>query len=407
MTVTDRFIRYIKLNTVSDPDSPNTPSTSHQFDLARLLVDELLELGLSDATVDENCYVYAHLPATEGCEKVTPIGFIAHMDTAPDFCGEGVEPQIIENYDGGEVALGDSRRVLDPSLFEHLPTLKGRTLITTNGKTLLGGDDKAGIAEIMTMLERLIAENIPHGPISVGFTPDEEIGRGADCFDVARFGAKFAYTVDGGAEGDIEWENFNAASATIEISGFSVHPGSAKHTMINAALVATEFASLLPAAETPRHTEGYEGFYHLTAMEGGVESAKLQYIIRDHSASRFEARKQTMAQAANMLNERYGAGTVTLTITDSYRNMREMIEPCMTVVEHARAAIRKVGLTPVEPPIRGGTDGARLSFMGLPCPNLGTGGYAGHGPFEHITVEGMEKCVEILLGIVGEFAKEK
>lgn len=406
MTVTERFIRYIKLNTTSDPDSPATPSTACQFDLANLLVRELHALGITDAKVDEHCYVYAHLPATEGYEQITPIGFIAHMDTAPDFSGEGVDPQIIEGYDGGIVALGDSGRMLDPAHFPHLPTLKGRTLITTNGKTLLGGDDKAGVAEIMTMLERLINEKTEHGPISIGFTPDEEIGRGADLFDVARFGAKFAYTVDGGAEGDIEWENFNAASATVEFSGFSVHPGSSKDTMINAALVATEFASLLPAAETPRHTDGYEGFFHLTAIEGDVERAKMHYIIRDHSASRFEARKQTMVQAAAMLNERYGAGTVGLTLTDSYRNMREMIEPCMIVIEHAREAIRKVGLTPVEPPIRGGTDGARLSFMGLPCPNLGTGGYAGHGPFEHITAEGMEKCVEILLGIVSEYAKE-
>lgn len=406
MTVAERFIRYIKINTQSDANSTAAPSAPCQFELARMLVKELHELGIADAKVDEHCYVYAHLPASDGYEHTTPIGFIAHMDTAPDFNGEGVDPQIIEHYDGGEVALGDSGRVLHPARFPHLTTLKGRTLITTNGKTLLGGDDKAGVAEIMTMLERLITENIPHGSISVGFTPDEEIGRGADLFDVAAFGAKYAYTVDGGEAGDIEWENFNAASATVEISGFSVHPGSAKDTMVNAALVATEFASLLPAAETPRHTDGYDGFFHLASIEGDVESAKMYYIIRDHSASRFEVRKQTMMQTAEMLNERYGVGTVKLTLTDSYFNMREMIEPCMTVIEHAREAIRKVGLTPVEPPIRGGTDGARLSYMGLPCPNLGTGGYAGHGPFEHITVEGMEKCVEILLGIVQEFANE-
>lgn len=403
MTVTERFLKYIKIHTKSDEDSSTTPSSECQWSLAKLLRDELIALGASDVRLSDTGYVYATLPATTGEEKTPALGFIAHMDTSPDFSGEGVNPQIIANYDGSDVSLGESGRVLKVADFPHLHTLAGRTLITTDGTTLLGADDKAGIAEIMTLVETLIQEEKPHGKICIGFTPDEEVGHGADHFDVEEFGAKYAYTVDGGEAGDIEWENFNAAAAKIVVNGFNVHPGSAKNTMVNAALVATEFAAMLPSAETPRHTDGYEGFFHLTHVEGGVEKATMQYIIRDHSAARFELRKATMMQAANLLNERYGRGTVDLTITDSYRNMREMIEPCEFIVEIARRAIRKVGLTPVEPPIRGGTDGARLSFMGLPCPNLGTGGFAFHGPYEHTTVEGMENATRILLEIVDEF----
>lgn len=403
MTVTERFLSYIQIHTRSDEDSATTPSSACQWDLARVLVDELTALGASDVRLSDKGYVYATLPATPGAEKVPALGFIAHMDTSPDFCGEGVDPQMIENYDGADVPLGNSGRVLRVADFPHLPALAGHTLITTDGNTLLGADDKAGVAEIMTLVETLIKERRPHGKICIGFTPDEEVGHGADYFDVGGFGADYAYTVDGGEAGDIEWENFNAAAAVVEIEGFNVHPGSAKNTMINAALVATEFAAMLPAAETPRHTEGYEGFFHLCNIEGGVEKAKLVYIIRDHFTARFDSRKKTMVQAAKILNERYGEGTVKLTVTDSYRNMKEKILPCEFVIDYAKNAIRRVGLTPVEPPIRGGTDGARLSFMGLPCPNLGTGGYAFHGPYEHITVEGLENATHILLEIVEEF----
>ncbi len=403
MTVTERFLNYIKINTQSDDDSGVTPSSPCQWNLAKLLADELTAIGASDVRLSDKGYVYATIPATEGCENVPALGFIAHMDTAPDFAGENVNPQINPNYDGKDVVLGESGRVLRVSDFPHLPELAGRTLITTDGTTLLGADDKAGVAEIMTLAEILIKEGRPHGKICIGFTPDEEVGYGADFFDVAGFGAEYAYTVDGGEAGDIEWENFNAAAAVVEFEGFNVHPGSAKNTMINAALVAMEYAAMLPSAETPRHTDGYEGFFHLCEMEGAVEKAKLVYIIRDHSAPRFDSRKDIMVQAAKILNERYGEGTVKLTITDSYRNMKEMILPCEFIIDYAKNAICRVGLTPIEPPIRGGTDGARLSFMGLPCPNLGTGGYAFHGPYEHATVEGLENATKILLEIVEEF----
>lgn len=405
MTVTERFLNYIKINTQSDDDCPDTPSSPCQWNLAKLLADELTAMGASDVRLSDKGYVYATIPATEGCENVPALGFIAHMDTAPDFSGKDVNPQIIQNYNGDDVVLGNSGRVLKVSDFPHLTELVGRTLITTDGTTLLGADDKAGVAEIMTLAEILLNEGRPHGKICIGFTPDEEVGHGADHFDVEGFGADYAYTVDGGEAGDIEWENFNAAAAVVEIEGFNVHPGSAKNTMINAALVATEFAAMLPSAETPRHTDGYEGFFHLCAIEGGVEKAKLVYIIRDHSANHFDSRKETMKQATKILTERYGEGTVKLTVTESYRNMKEMILPCKFVIDYAKNAIERVGLTPVEPPIRGGTDGARLSFMGLPCPNLGTGGYAFHGPYEHTTVEGLENATKILLEIVEEFRK--
>ncbi len=403
MTVLERFLSYIKINTKSDEESSTVPSSACQWTLAKQLAAELTALGASNVRLSAFGYVYATIPATPGCEGAPALGFIAHMDTSPDFAGEGVAPRLIPAYDGSAVVLGDSGRVLDPADFPHLPTLAGRTLIVTDGTTLLGADDKAGVAEIMTLAEILLTTDIPHGKICIGFTPDEEVGQGADHFDVAGFGADYAYTVDGGEAGDIEWENFNAASATVEFAGFNVHPGSAKDTMVNAALVATEFAAMLPSAETPRYTDGYEGFFHLTAITGGVEKAKAHYIIRDHSAARFASRKATMEQAAKILNERYGAGTVTLTVTDSYANMREKILPCAFVVDYAKRAIERVGLTPVEPPIRGGTDGARLSFMGLPCPNLGTGGYAFHGPYEHTTVEGLENATRILVEIVKEY----
>ena len=400
MKAYERLLNYVVVYTTSDEDSTTVPTSARQFDLARLLVDELKTLGVSDAAVDDKCYVYATLPATKGYENATRIGFIAHMDTAPDFCGENVKPRIIEHYDGEDVALGTSGRTLDNANFPHLRSLKGRTLIVTDGTTLLGADDKAGVAEIVTMLEEVIRENIPHGKISVCFTPDEEVGSGADHFDVERFGADFAYTCDGGAEGELEYENFNAAGAQFEIRGFNIHPGEAKDKMINALAVACEINGMLPKGQTPRDTAGYEGFWHLTGLDGTTEACKLSYIIRDHDFDSFERRKVTLTEIAKAINERYGEGTVTLSIRDQYRNMKEKIEPCMHLIDNAKKAMELAGVTPRVQPIRGGTDGARLSYMGLPCPNLGTGGYAFHGPYEHITVEGMDASVEVLKNLV-------
>ncbi len=404
MRAAERLLNYVKVFTTSDEESTSTPSTARQFDLANILVKELQELGAEDAHVDENCYVYATIPATPGCEQAPVLGLIAHMDTAPDFSGEHVNPQIIENYDGEDVALGTSGRVLSVKQFPHLTSLKGRTLITTDGTTLLGADDKAGIAEIMTVAEQLLSGTQPHGKIRIGFTPDEEVGRGADAFDVQKFGADFAYTLDGGIETEVVYENFNAAGAEFEINGVNIHPGDAKDKMVNASILAMEINQMLPSCERPEHTELYEGFYHLCHMEGSVEHAKLSYIVRDHDSSSFAARKKTLQHIAKTMNERYGAGTVTLTITDQYENMAVMIEPCMHLIDHAKAVMRRLNLEPDVSPVRGGTDGARLSFMGLPCPNLGTGGYAFHGPYEHITEEGMDTAVQIVLGIIETYA---
>ena len=407
MRAYERLLKYVKIYTTSEEESGTTPSAQREFDLGNLLAEELKEIGVENVRITEQCYVYGEIPATPGFERVPALGFIAHMDTAPDFCGEGVKPQIIGDYDGNDIQLGQSGRVLSCKAFPNLCALKGRTLITTDGTTLLGADDKAGVAEIMTMAEQLIREKIPHGKICVAFTPDEEIGEGADHFDVEGFGAKYAYTVDGGAENEIEYENFNAAGAQIEITGLSVHPGDSKDTMINAALVAMEFNQMLPSGETPRGTSGYEGFFHLTDMSGDVSEAKLSYIIRDHSAAHFEVRKEQMQHIADLLNEKYGQGTVKLAIKDQYRNMREKIEDCMFLIDYAKQAVQEAGLQPKVVAIRGGTDGARLSFMGLPCPNLGTGGYAFHGPFEHITTEGMDYTVNILKGIIKAFGEQK
>lgn len=404
MRAYERLLDYAKVYTTSEDTSEAVPSTERQFVLGRKLAEELKSLGVSNVRIDDKCYLYGVIPATPGMEQAPKIGFIAHMDTAPDFSGENVNPQIIENYDGKDVVLGVSGRILSVKDFPHLPSLKGRTLITTDGTTLLGADDKAGVAEIMTLAEEIIKEEIPHGTICIGFTPDEEIGRGADYFDVAGFGADYAYTVDGGVENEIEYENFNAAGAKVEFSGFSVHTGSSKDTMVNAALVAMEFNAMLPAGDTPRNTEGYEGFFHLCEMSGDVSDAKLEYIVRDHDASMFRCRLETLRHAEKLLNEKYGQGTVTLTIKEQYRNMKEKIEPCMHLIENASLAVQETGLQPVTVPIRGGTDGARLSFMGLPCPNIGTGSYACHGPFEHITAEGMDAVVKILKGIVRLYA---
>ena len=397
MRAYERFLNYVKVHTKSDEESGTHPSSARQFDLAKILVAELLEMGI-EASCDEKCYVYATIPATAGCENEPTIGFVAHLDTSPDFCGENVNPVIIENYNGEDVELGEGRalRVAD---FPHLPSLKGKTLITTDGKTLLGADDKAGVAEIMTLAEILVGGDIPHGKVRIAFTPDEEIGEGADNFDVAGFGADFAYTADGGAEGEIEFENFNAAGAAFEIFGKNIHPGDAKGRMLNASLVAMEINAMLPTAETPANTEGYEGFFHLTDMQGCVEKAVLKYIIRDHSNEHFTVRCKMLEFIEKTVNEKYGEGTVKLTIREQYRNMEEKIRPCFFVVQRAQKAVENAGLKAKFCPVRGGTDGARLSFEGLPCPNLGTGGYAFHGPFEHITVEGMDKAVEILVGI--------
>ncbi|MBR3299152.1 MAG: peptidase T [Clostridia bacterium] len=403
MKTHERFLNYVRIHTASSEDSTTVPTTARQFDLAKLLVEELHALGIENARVDDKCYVYASIPATAGCENAPALGFIAHMDTVPDFSGENVQPRIIENYDGGEVVLGNSGRTLSPEKLPHLPSLKGKTLIVTDGTTVLGGDDKAGIAEIITAVERILSENIPHGKICIGFTPDEEVGSGADNFDVAAFGADFAYTVDGGVDGEIEYENFNAAGAKVVVNGFNIHPGDSKNKMINALLVAMEFNAMLPA-ETPANTEGYEGFFHLTDMGGSVEKCEMSYILRDHSSEIMTARKATMEHAAKILNEKYGAGTVELGIRDQYRNMKEKIEPCMHLIENAIAAAKELGIEPRVQPIRGGTDGARLSFMGLPCPNLGTGDFACHGPYEHVTVEGMEKCTELVVKLVEKYA---
>ena len=404
MRAYERLIRYAQVYTTSDPDSQTCPTTARQFDLAYKLVEELKNIGVSDARVDEFCYVYGTIPATHGCEDKPAIGLIAHMDTAPDASGENVKPMLHENYDGCDLTLPGGT-VLSVKKFPFLSAMKGETLITSDGTTLLGADDKAGIAEIMTAAERLIGSNIPHGKICIGFTPDEEVGSGADRFDVPGFGAQYAYTVDGGDVGGIEYENFNAASAVVEIKGFSVHPGESKDTMINASNVAFEFHGAIPAMERPEHTAGREGFYHLTDMSGDVSSAKLEYILRDHDAAKLEYKKETMYHIADCLNGKYGEGTVAVTIKDSYQNMAEMIKPHFHLVETASEAIRMVGLEPEMVPVRGGTDGARLSWMGLPCPNLGTGGFNFHGTAECITAERMDKAVEILLNIVQLYAK--
>ena len=404
MKAYERLLKYVSYWTTSDESCSDIPSSEREFTLARALKQELETLGLTNILLTDHCYVYAKLPATPGMENCKSIGFIAHMDTAPDFPGKDVKPQIIPDYDGGDILLKGSQDVLKVSDFPSLASLKGRTLITTDGSTLLGADDKAGVAEIMTMAEQVITENIPHGKICIGFTPDEEVGRGADFFDVEDFGADFAYTVDGGAENEIEYENFNAAGAKVKIKGFSVHPGSSKNTMINAALVAMEFNNMLPAGDTPANTEEYEGFFHLCEMSGDVSSASLDYIIRDHDSAMFACRQELMRHIVKLLNEKYGEGTVTLIIKEQYRNMKEKIEPCMHLIDNAKKAVQQSGLNPKTVAIRGGTDGARLSFMGLPCPNLGTGGYAFHGPCEHITVEGMDYAVENLKNIVKLYA---
>ncbi len=401
----ERLLKYVTVHTTSDENTGTHPSFCGEFDLARILVSELKQLGLADAVATDKCYVYAHLPASDGCEGAPAIGLIAHLDTAPDACGKKVRPIVHENYDGGDLQLGDSQRILSPAKFPFLKNMAGETLITADGTTLLGADDKAGVAEIMTVLEKIICEDIPHGKICVAFTPDEEIGEGADFFDIDLFGADFAYTVDGGDVDCLEYENFNAASAKVTIEGVSVHPGEAKDVMINASNVAMEFYMSLPEEMRPEHTEEREGFFHLTGMSGSVAEAHLSYIVRDHDKEKFEEKKQLLRDVTAAVNKKYGAEIVTIDIEDSYYNMLEMILPHMHLIDNARLAIEEEGLTPKVVPIRGGTDGARLSFMGLPCPNLGTGGYNFHGEYECITAERMDKAVNIILRILRAYSR--
>ena len=404
MKAYERLLKYIAIRTPSDEESETVPSSTCQFELAQHLHRELFTMGITDVKVDTQCYLYAHIPPTPGYEDRPKLGFIAHLDTVSDFCDHRIIAKIHEDYNGRDLPLGSSGRVLSPDMFPHLKELKGRTLITSDGTTILGADDKAGIAEIMTMVERILDENIPHGPISISFTPDEEIGMGAAHFDLEEFGADFAYTLDGDTEGEIQYENFNAAKAEFHINGVNVHPGSSKDVMVNAALVAMEINSMLPPDETPCDTEGYEGFYHLTDMKGDVGYAELHYIIRDHDGMKFEKRKEKLQTIAKEINAKWGRGTAELVITDQYRNMAEIISGCMHLIDNAKKACENAGVTPLILPIRGGTDGAQLSFKGLPCPNLGTGGHGYHGPYEHITSEGMDAACDVALELVKIYA---
>ena len=397
MRAYERLLNYVQFNTASHEESQTCPSTPGQLELGRSLVEEMRLMGISNARIDENGYVYGEIPAN--AEGFPTIGLIAHMDTVDCVPALPMHARIVENYDGGAVQL-EGGDVLDPADYPELKHRAGKDLIVTDGRTLLGADDKAGVAEIMTACEQLLSQNLPHGEVRIAFTPDEEIGRGADRFDVAGFGADFAYTVDGDELGGIEYENFNAASAQLTFHGRSVHPGSAKNKLVNAALLAMEFDSLLPPQERPEHTEGYEGFYHLCGVKGETELAESVYIIRDHDRARFEARKKTIERIAAYMNEKYGAGTVECNVRDSYYNMREVIEPRMDIIRRAEAAYRAVGVEPFEKPIRGGTDGSRLSFMGLPCPNLATGGMNYHGRFECIAVQDMDVMAEMLVALL-------
>lgn len=405
--VEERLLEYVKINTKSDETTRKTPSTEGQLKFGKMLAEEMKAIGVQEVTISEFGYVYGVIPSNID-KKVPTIGFIAHMDTSPDMSGENVKPQIVENYDGGDIVLNKELGiVLSPKTFEGLNRYKGHTLITTDGTTLLGADDKAGVAEIMTAAEYLLTHpEVKHGDIKIGFTPDEEIGEGADHFDVKHFNADFAYTVDGGTEGELEYENFNAGSAKITIHGRNVHPGSAKNKMINSMLIANEYISMLPADETPETTEGYEGFYHLIDIKGEVEKTTLSYIIRDFFDDSYDARMKMMQTVADKLNEKYGKGIVEVELKEQYRNMKSKVEPVIHIVDVAKKAIADTGLTPTVVPIRGGTDGARLSFMGLPTPNLFTGGENFHGKYEYASVDTMRKTVQVILNIIREYAKE-
>ena len=401
-SVVERFLRYVSYETTSDEMSETCPSTANQKVLAAAIVEEMKSMGIADAHMDENGYVYGTVPGDEG---LPTIGLIAHMDTAPDASGANIKARIVE-FNGGDILLNEEKGIyLRERDYASLSHNKGKHLIVTDGTTLLGADDKAGVAEILTAAEILLREGGKHATLKIGFTPDEEIGRGADRFDVKGFGADYAYTADGGTVGEIEYENFNAASACVTFRGLNIHPGSAKDKMVNSQYIAMEYQSLLPAAQKPEYTDGHEGFIHLTDMQGEVENSRLRYIIRDHDMAKFQEKKRLMAAIADFLNDKYGAGTVEIQLRDSYFNMREKIEPCMEIVERAKNAMRQAGMDPREVPVRGGTDGARLSFMGLPCPNLCAGGYNCHGRYEYISVQSLKTCAEILIRIARDAAK--
>lgn len=404
----DRFINYVTVDTESDPTSDTTPSTAKQWDLANALVEELKHIGLQDVTIDENAYIMATLPSNVPHEVPT-IGFISHFDTTPDFTGKDVKPQIIENYDGKDIVLNKAQNIiLSPSYFEDLLLYKGQTLITTDGTTLLGADDKAGITEIVSAMEYLVQHpEIKHGKIRVGFTPDEEIGRGAHKFDVEKFGAEWAYTMDGSQVGELEYENFNAAGALVSIKGKIVHPGYAKGKMVNSMYIATDYINSLPRLETPEHTQDRQGFFHLYSVTGEVDSTQLQYIIRDHDKEHFEARKEMMLKLADELNSQLGQPCVSVEIKDQYFNMREKIEPVMHIVDIAQKAMEQAGIKPLIKPIRGGTDGSQLSFKGLPCPNIFAGGHNFHGRFEYVPIESIQKAIEVIINIAQLVGEEK
>ena len=400
MKAYERLLNYVKVYTTSDEESTSHPTTQRQFDLAKILVEEMKALKIQDVRCDENCYVYGYIPATKGYENKKAIGLIAHLDTAPAACGENVKPQIIENYDGNDIVLKGNNSILSPKRFPHLKNLVGRTLITTDGTTLLGADDKNGIAEIMTAMSYLIKHpEISHGKIRIAFTPDEEVGRGADFFDVEKFGADFAYTIDGGALGELECENFNASSAIVKVNGSNIHPGYAKDKMKNSILIAYEFHNELPQNESPQHTSGYEGFYHLNDIEGSVESTTLTYILRDFETDGIDNRKNKLNDIKEKLNSKYGDGTVEIILKDQYKNMKEIIDEYPEVMERAKKAMEALDIVPKLVPIRGGTDGSRLSFMGLPCPNIFTGGYNFHGKYEFTVVSYMELACKTIIEI--------
>lgn len=396
----NRFLNYVKIYSTSDPESASTPSTPQQWNIAKFILEELQQMGLENVEIDGNGYIYATIPATRDAQEPT-VGFIAHYDTSPDFSGENVNPKVWENYDGGDLLLNpETGFTLSPAQFESLKKHIGHTLITTDGTTLLGADDKAGVAEIVTAAEFLMAHpEIPHGRIAIGFTPDEEIGRGAHKFDVEKFGAEWAYTMDGGEAGELEYENFNAAGAVITVRGLSVHPGYAFGKMKNAALMAAELASVLPSQETPATTRGFEGFYHLTDFSGDVSSAKLQYIIRDHDAEKFERRKLFLKEKVTEFNQKYGKDTFSIEIKEQYRNMKQQFEGKMHIIDIAAQAMREAGIEPDIKAIRGGTDGAQLSYMGLPCPNIFAGGLNFHGPYEYVPLENMVLATLVILNI--------
>ncbi|MBQ3071502.1 MAG: peptidase T [Tidjanibacter sp.] len=405
MELKERFLKYVAYDTQSDENSITFPSTDKQLVLLRALKEEMIGLGLTEVVMDQHGYVMGTIPASEGYENAPVVGFISHVDTSPDMSGAAVKPQFVNDYDGGDIALNPSL-TMTVKEFPELKFFVGHTLITTDGTTLLGADDKAGVAEIMTMAEYLLAHpEVQHGKVRIGFTPDEEIGRGVDYFDVEAFGAQVGYTVDGGMEGELEYENFNAASAKWEVSGRNIHPGMAKDKMVNAMQIAMELNSLLPAHQRPEHTEGYDGFYHLVGMRGEVEHAELSYIVRDHNRELFEQKKALMEQITAYVNGKYGEGTVRLTLKDQYYNMREMVEPHPEIIEKAMQAMEQAGVVPIVKPIRGGTDGSRLSYMGLPCPNLYTGGMNFHGKFEYVSLDTMYRSVQTLVNLVRLWAE--